>query len=111
MLIDQKLSLGKIIGRVILKIYGPDMASSLRNEGFGVTELTGREKSGPVRIVFSTIQRKLLPRALTIIHQIDQNAFYSVEEVSTTAEGYFIKPVRRSLIPIISPFSFSRKGR
>jgi uncharacterized protein YebE (UPF0316 family) len=111
MLIDQKLSLGKVILRVILKEGADKITPELRGEGFGVTEVSGEGKSGPIRILFSTVNKKDLSNAIEIIHKHNPSAFYTVEDVATAAEGYFRKPLRRPIIPMISPFAAARKGK
>jgi len=111
MLIDQHLSLGKVVLRVITKINAAEITASLREEGFGVTEVSGEGKAGPIKILFSTLNKKDLNNAIKIIHGFNPEAFYTIEEVASVKEGYFKKPVRRRFIPMISPFSMARKGR
>jgi len=111
MFISQKLSLGKVILRVFLKDESTPLAKELRDGGYGITEVTGEGKSGPVKIVFSTMKKKDLPKALDVIHKYGKNIFYSVEEIASSGDGYFRKPIRRSFIPVISPYAFFRKGK
>jgi uncharacterized protein YebE (UPF0316 family) len=111
MLIDQKLSLGKVVLRVILKEGAEKITMELREGGFGVTQVSGDGKSGPIKILFSTINKKDLKQAVDIIHKHHPSAFYTVEDVATAAEGYFRKPLRRPIIPMISPFAAARKGK
>jgi uncharacterized protein YebE (UPF0316 family) len=111
MVLDEKLSLGKAILRVFSRTNVEDMAASLRNEGYGVTEVAGEGRTGPVKILFSIVNKKDINDAVNIIHQYDRAAFYSIEEIGSSGEGYFRKRAKRPVIPVMNPFSFWRKSK
>lgn len=111
MVIDRKLSLGKVMLRIILKTGADQVVSALRQEDFGVTVVAGEGKSGPIKVLFSTLSKKDLDTAIKIIQKYNPEAFYTVEDVASAKEGYFRKPVKRPIIPMISPFAIGRKGK
>lgn len=114
MILDDKISLGKVILRVIPKAHAPEIIRFLREQSFGVTAVEAEGKAGKVKVIFSTMKKKDLKVALGIINQYDPQAFYTIEDVTAVKEGYF-RAARRFPYSLpfhfISPFSFHRKGR
>jgi uncharacterized protein YebE (UPF0316 family) len=98
-LIDKRLALGTIVVRTITARDATGLVDKLCQAGFGVTRLQGAGTAGPVQVVFSVIQRKELPRAVTLIRQFDPQAFYSVEDVQLAAAGVF--PLTRRQAPVV----------
>lgn len=89
MWIENQLALGKLALRVIINQHPADLPLALRAEGYGVTELDGAGSSGPVKVVFTIIPRKDLPKVSQMVHMINPKAFISVEEVRDASEGIF----------------------
>ena len=50
--------------------------------------------TGPVQVLFMVIKRQDLGRVTGIVRQFQPNAFYSIEDVKSAAEGVF--PMKRS---------------
>ncbi|MBS4014373.1 MAG: DUF2179 domain-containing protein [Bacteroidetes bacterium] len=95
-LIEEKLSIGNVILRVIPKKDTSDLISHLRESGFGVTSVKAEGAKGEVDIVFTIIKRKDIAMAIEIINRFNPNAFYTIEEVKAVKEGYFgIKQSRK----------------
>ncbi len=88
-LIEEKLSIGNVILRVIPKKDTTDLINHLRETGFGVTSVKAEGAKGEVDIVFTIIKRKNIPTAIEIINRFNPNAFYTIEEVKAVKEGYF----------------------
>jgi uncharacterized protein YebE (UPF0316 family) len=88
-LIDQRLSVGSLVVHIITSKDARWLVADLKAARFGVTSVEGRGTTGPVRIVFSVIQRKELARMVAIIHAFDPKAFYSVDELQSVAHGVF----------------------
>lgn len=88
-LIEEKLSLGNVILRVIPKKDTTALINHLREEGFGVTAVKAEGVKGEVDIVFTIIKRKSVQSAIKIINQYNPNAFYTIEEIKAVKEGYF----------------------
>jgi len=64
------------------------IASSLRKDGYGVTELTGRGKEGRVGIVEVVARRKHVPSLTAAVTSIDEEAFISMEEATGIHRGF-----------------------
>jgi len=106
----EKMTLGTVVIRIIAKKDTTELIQRLRAENYGVTTVLAEGKAGPVQIVFSIIKRKDLKDALAIIHTLNPNAFYTIEEVQSVNEGYFRATNRnRGIIGKVFPFISLRK--
>ena len=70
------------------------MVDSLRTEGYGVTYAEGQGANGPVTLIYTIVMRKELPRVVSLIQECHPNAFFTVEELRSSAQGIF--PMRSS---------------
>jgi uncharacterized protein YebE (UPF0316 family) len=67
---------------------GHNIATALRNQGFGVTETVGMGRDGEVTVLRSVVQNKNLPPLLKIVHAADAEAFVSIEEARAVSHGW-----------------------
>jgi len=104
MLIEEKLSIGMVVVRVICKHDTTELIKSLRDANYGVTTHDAEGVAGPVKIIFAVIRREDLRDILNRIHKIHPHAFYSVEDVRSVGEAIF--PYRRHHL-----FQSHRKGK
>ncbi len=88
-LIHDKLAIGHLVVRIITSKDGSELVHELQSADYGVTLIDGMGAKGPVQIVFTVIKRRDLPRIQEIIKSFDEKAFYSVEDLHSTAEGVF----------------------
>jgi uncharacterized protein YebE (UPF0316 family) len=89
MAIEDKLAIGYRHLRVISPQYGPAVAQALRQAGYGVTEVDGHGRDGPVSVINASVRRRDLDRLQQAIRQADPQAFIAVEEVRPVHRGYF----------------------
>ena len=89
MLIEERLSLGMVIVRVITIQESGLLVQRIRDEGYGVTSIEGEGSTGPVTIIFMTIKRSALSQVVEIINSYQPGAFYTVEDVKSVTEGIF----------------------
>lgn len=82
-LIEEKISMGVSIMRIITRQEAGPLADALRNAGFGVTRLSGSGAHGPVNLIFTVIKRKDFKKVSDIVKRLHPNAFYTVEEVKS----------------------------
>jgi uncharacterized protein YebE (UPF0316 family) len=87
--VEEKLSLGTVLVRVITKRDSADLVEALKAAGYGLTTHAADGAQGPVTIVFTIVSRQALPRVVGIIRQFNPHAFYSVEDVRHASEGVF----------------------
>lgn len=111
MMLEEKISLGLTSVRIITREDPQDLLQFLRSHNYGVTSIDGEGGSGRVKMVFTIIKRQDLSRVIGIIKQFHPNAFYSVEEVKSVAEGVFPDKRPRGMFSWIDPFWADRKGK
>ncbi|MFW6350997.1 MAG: DUF2179 domain-containing protein [Bacteroidota bacterium] len=95
--IEEKLSLGTVLVRIVPRKDTTLLIEQLRDSSFGVTTFDARGVKGPVQIVLTIIKRKNLRKVISLINQYNPNAFFTVEEIKTVKEGYFgMPPIKKS---------------
>ncbi len=87
MIVEERLSLGKVVVRIIPKKDTEQLVNHLRSINYGLTLIDATGSRGPVKIIFTIIQRKQLKALIGIINEFNPNAFYSVEEVKLASHG------------------------
>jgi len=113
MIIEEKISLGLTSVRIITREDPAELMKYLRSNDYGVTSIDGEGATGKVKMVFTIIKRQDLRHVVGIIKQYHPNAFYSIEEVKSVAEGVF--PEKHSggfgIFSWIDSLRFYRKGK
>ena len=93
MMMERRLALGYMRVHIVSSQKAKGIASSLRKQGYGVTEETGRGKEGRVGIVEVVARRKDVPSLSAVVTGVDEEAFISMEEATGIHRG-FIPGVR-----------------
>ena len=88
----EKLSINKVIVRIIAVKDANNLVEQLRKRHFGVTTLDAHGIEGPVTIVFTIINRDDLEAVAEIVKKFNPQAFYSVQDVKFASEGIFPEP-------------------
>lgn len=89
MMIENKLAVGTVTFRAIIRRETKELVKALVDAGFGITTVDGRGRSGKVKIIYTTVKRQDLPVVVDIFHRLVPGAFLSVEEVRSTEQGIF----------------------
>lgn len=89
MFLENKLAIGTVTVRAIIRRDPSELINTLLEAGFGVTTVDGEGATGVVKIVYTTLKRQDLPVVVDIFHRTLPGAFLSVEEVRTTEQGVF----------------------
>jgi uncharacterized protein YebE (UPF0316 family) len=87
--IEEKLAIGTIVVRIITKPDSGALVANLKAASYGVTCVDGNGATGPVQIVFTVVKRKDLGNVEAIIHRFNPKAFYSIEDLRSSAAGVF----------------------
>ena len=111
MTVEERLSIGTVIVRVISNEDITRLVSFLRAHSFGVTIAEGEGSKGKVKIILSVIKRQDLDEVVRGIQHHLPGTFYSVEEIKSVAEGVFPEKRSRLLFNHRDPFGFFRKGK
>jgi uncharacterized protein YebE (UPF0316 family) len=111
MYIEEKISLGLTSVRIITQEDPIELMQYLRSCNYGVTSIDGEGATGRIKMVFTIIRRQDLAHVVGIIKEFHPNAFYSVEEVKSVAEGVFPDKPSRGVFSWIDSLRFYRKGK
>lgn len=98
-LIEERLSIGTVIIRVIVKHDTTQIIDCFKKKGYTVTTVDAQGETGPVKLIFAVIRREDLKEIISQIKHIHPRAFYSVEDVRTVSEGMFPSRRHRRRIP------------
>jgi uncharacterized protein YebE (UPF0316 family) len=85
---EGKLAMGLATVRVISRSEGEEIAHSLRDAGFGVTEFSGYGRQGKVELLLTLVKRRQVGRVLDTVEALDRDAFISVEEPRSIRRGW-----------------------
>jgi uncharacterized protein YebE (UPF0316 family) len=85
-IIENMVSIGKVIVRIITRREADELVNYLRSEGYGITAIDAEGTKGPVKTIFSIVERKNLKSIVEIIKKFNPHSFYSVEDVRFVSE-------------------------
>lgn len=102
-MIENKISIGKVIVRIITRMESDELVALLRSAGYGVTVIDAEGATGPVKVIFTIVERSAINRVVEMIREHNPLAFYSVEDVRLVSEA--VTPFRRPALPRWSRFS------
>lgn len=111
MALEEKLSLGLTSVRIIVKEDPSELVQFLRSHNYGVTSIDAEGGTGKVKMVFTIIKRQDLQHVVGIIKDFNPNAFYSIEEVKSVAEGVFPERNSHSIFRWLDSLSSGPKGK
>ena len=108
MLLEERLSLGTVLVRIIPKKDTSELIEHLKNKHYGITFLDAQGVKGPVKVILTIVKRKKLQNVINIINTYNPNAFYTVEEIKSVNEG--VMPVE-SRQTVFGRLTTSRKNK
>jgi uncharacterized protein YebE (UPF0316 family) len=89
MWLEERMAVGYIHLRVISPNHGLELAHTLRDRGFAVTEYEGRGRDGAVVILSLSVKRKNANKVRAIVEQEDENAFITSEDLQPVRRGFW----------------------
>jgi uncharacterized protein YebE (UPF0316 family) len=90
-LVERRVALGNMSLRVISAARGAELASRLRELGYGVTAFQGEGRSGAVTLLYVVCGRKDFRRALDTVKSVEPGAFYVTEMAGSV--GKVMRPM------------------
>src|ERR1044072_1094802 len=103
MRIEERLALGNQVIRIITtQEDSTELIRMLRESNHGLTVVDGHGAKGPVKLLFTIVQRTHIKDIIDRIEEIQPNAFYTIEDVRSSEHGVFrqgstMSPVRKLL--------------
>jgi uncharacterized protein YebE (UPF0316 family) len=104
LIIEERLALGLQVIRIITNQNCDDLLLAFKEEEHGVTLVDAYGGKGPVKMIFTIIQRQDVQWVVGLIRQHNPNAFYSVEEIKDTSQGIFTKHASSSFSTVRKMF-------
>lgn len=108
--LSERLSIGKVMVRVITRKDAPDLVEHLQEMRIPFTAIDAMGAHGPVKILFMVVNSREVSAVTGVVRQFNSKAFYSVEDVRKVSEE---ETPHRSLHMhgLILPFRIGRKGK
>jgi uncharacterized protein YebE (UPF0316 family) len=88
MWIENKLALGHVDIRVISATKGQTITQTIREAGYGATQLQAEGQSGPVCVTTVVASCKEIPDIIRLVNKADATAFVTIEEARRVMRGY-----------------------
>lgn len=79
--LEEKLALGVQLIRIITRKDAGNLVKSLRETGYGVTEIKAEGSKGEVGVLYSIINRRNINNIVEVIQNHNPNAFYTIEDI------------------------------
>jgi uncharacterized protein YebE (UPF0316 family) len=89
MIVEERLAVGHIQLQIVTTGHGAALAKALRDGGYGVTEISARGKDGTVGLLSTSVLRKDMAHVRQIIHETDESAFITSEDVRPVRHGFW----------------------
>ena len=89
-LLEKKLAMGIVLIRVITRQDAIGLITHLREQNYIVTGIEAEGNEGPVKVLFTIINRKDVESVIETIKGYNPRAFYTIEDVN-----YVSQPVSR----------------
>jgi uncharacterized protein YebE (UPF0316 family) len=109
-ILDEKMSLGTVLIRVVPKMDTTNLINHLRENSFGASLVDIEGMTGKLKMIFTIVKRKDLKEVLGLIQEHNPQAFVTIEDVKTAKEGYF-RMSRKKMFSPLALFNDIRKGK
>jgi uncharacterized protein YebE (UPF0316 family) len=104
MRIEERLALGMQVIRIITNQDSTAFIDAMREKHHGMTVVDANGAMGPVKMIFSIVQRQDVNDVISLILKHNPSAFYSVEDVRNAKHGVFNEqPRKMALLRVIFP--------
>jgi uncharacterized protein YebE (UPF0316 family) len=86
--LESKLAIGLELVRAISYDFRAGLGEELRARGYSVIELNGRDGDGKsLEIILIEEKRRLVPRLLDLVRQLDPSAHWTVSDIRSRVNG------------------------
>jgi len=89
MIIEERIAIGHILVNIISPRRGSAIVAHLRQNGYAVTEFSGRGKDGMVSMINCSVLRKQVEAIHDLVNEIDPEAFITAEDVRPIRHGFW----------------------
>ncbi len=96
-IIEEKLSIGRVLVRIITQNGASELIKELKSKGYILTVSDAQGRNGNVKIIFTVIYRKKVEEISEIIKRLGPKAFYTIEDIKYAKEmDYEMKVSRKN---------------
>ncbi|MEX0719460.1 MAG: DUF2179 domain-containing protein [Balneolaceae bacterium] len=99
--LEDKVKMGTIMIRIITQDKSAELIEALKSAGMAVTSINaqGGFQNNDVKVIFTVLKRRKWTKVLTIIDDIDPEAFFSSEDVKYSNKHHnHLNPPNRSYL-------------
>lgn len=89
MLVEEKIALGIVGLRLVTAKPAGELITALQKNGYGHTHMDAHGATGPVNVLFITVNRKNLKELIAVVNEHNPGAFYTVEDIRLVNRGVF----------------------
>jgi uncharacterized protein YebE (UPF0316 family) len=89
MIIEERIAIGHVSINIISPSRGSAIVTHLRQNGYAVTESSGRGKDGMVTMINCSVLRKQVDTVHALVNEIDPEAFITAEDVRPLRRGFW----------------------
>jgi len=89
LIIEEKLAVGDVIFRIIVRSDHKELMANLNSAGFGATAMKAEGSMNPVFVVYSIVRRSNAQQVTAIIQEVTPEAFFTVEDIKMANKGIF----------------------
>lgn len=89
MILEERLSLGKVMLRIIPKKDTSKLIEYMKSQNFGITVIDAHGSVGDVKMIMSIMDRKDTKDLIPIINTFNPHAFFTIEDIRAVKEGVF----------------------
>jgi len=86
--LEEKLALGYVTVQAISQSDGATVASTLRDAGYGATEIVGKGLAGNVYVVTTVVKRRNVSDIVALVNKVDEHAFVTVDNTGRVLRGH-----------------------
>lgn len=91
MFLETKISIGKVVLRLITNRDNSALLERLIIENYNLTTIDAEGRMDRVKIIFMVLDRKQVPRVVSLINKFHPNSFYTVEDLRYVSDLDYVK--------------------
>ena len=109
--LTEKMSLGVVLVRILTHENSDNLIDALKNQKYGLTSIDGHGAFGPMKVIFTIVQRQSVDEVIKIIQSHNPNAFYSIESIGEVSKGKLAPRKLPGGLSVSQVFRQFRKGK
>lgn len=90
-LLDEKISIGTSMIRIIIRKNSKKLISELKKSGYAITIIDGKsgDNESDVKMILAVVKRKELKKIFKIIKAVNSKAFFTIEDIRSVRKNEY----------------------